>query len=494
MKTNKMVTAVPLLLGIAFDLLFWHKIPGISFAIFTALCLLCGYLLLRSQKLRPARMSLALLVPILFFSVMSFVRREPFTVLLDYALTLACLAILAVTYRSGLWPSFGLLDYLLNFLRLAASMLVSGWKQFAAPDEKPSPGQHANQLWPILRGLLLAIPVLFIFGALLSSADLIFAQKINHLLANFNPQKLGEIIFRIFYSLMAAHLLFGVFSHAASRSQATGLVARGKPVLNPFLGYTEAAIILGGILLLFGAFVVIQFQYFFSGQANINLDGFTYSEYARRGFGELLAVAALSLLVFLGLGAITRRVTVSQQKGFSAMGIGLVALVLVILISSFQRLSLYEAAYGFSRLRAYAHVFIIWLGVLLVAVVVMEVLHRQRALATVALLILLGFVVSLNLLNVDGFIARQNVQRAMQGSPLDGDYLATLSTDAVPALVESFSLSSLSPVLKDDLGTVLSAYRLELNERSSRLAVWQSFNLSDWNAAREIEKVLDSIK
>ena len=494
MKTNQYVIALPLLLGIAFDWLFWNKIPGISFAIFTALCLLCGYLLLRSQNIRPARMSLLLLVPILFFSVMSFVRREPFTVLLDYALTLACLAILAVTYRSGLWPSFGIVDYLLNFLRLAASMFTAGWQQLAVPSEKTTPGQRASKFWPVLRGLLLAIPILLIFGALLSSADLIFAQKINDLLANFNPQKLGEIIFRVFYVLLAAYLLFGVFNHAASRSQAADLVARGKPLLKPFLGYTEAAIILGGILLLFGAFVVIQFQYFFSGQANINLDGFTYSEYARRGFGELLAVAALSLLVFLGLGTITRRTTNSQQKGFSAMGIGLVALVLVILVSAFQRLSLYEAAYGFSRLRAYAHVFIIWLGVLLVAVVVMEVFRRQRALATVALLILLGFVASLNLLNVDGFIAHQNVQRAMQGSPLDGDYLATLSTDTVPALLESFALPSLSPVLKDDLGAVLAAYRQNLEDRSSRLAAWQSFNLSDWNAARQIQKVQGSIQ
>jgi len=493
MKINKSDIALPLLLGIAFDWLFWDKVPGISFAIFTALCLLTGYLLLRSHNIRPARLSLALLLPILFFSVMSFVRHEPVTVLLDYALTLACLAILAVTYRSGLWPSFGLPDYLLNFLRLAASMLTSGWQQLALPAEKPAPGQRPSQVWSILRGLVLAIPILLVFGALLSSADLIFAQKINDLLANFNPQKLGELVLRVSIILLAAYLLLGVFSHAANRSQSASLLAKGKPLVKPFLGYTEAAIILGGILLLFGAFVVIQFQYFFSGQANISLEGFTYAEYARRGFGELVAVAALSLLVLLGLDAITRRATPTQHRGFSAMGIALVALVLVILFSSFQRLSLYEAAYGFSRLRTYAHVFIVWLGILLVAVAVTQALRCQRTLATVILLILLGFVATLNLLNVDGFIARQNVQRAVQGSTLDGDYLATLSTDAVPTLLQSFASPSLSPALKADLGSVLSTYRQQLDQRATHLAAWQSFNLSDWNAARQMQKVQGSI-
>lgn len=488
MKTNKAAIAIPLLLGIAFDWLFWQKIPGISFAVFTALCLLSGYLLLGSQNVLPARGTWLLLLPILFFSVMSFVRREPFTLLLDYALTLVCLAIVAITYRSGQWPSFGWLDYLFNFLRLAESMLTAGWKQLASAGEKQTPGQRANRFWPVLRGILLAIPILLIFSALLSSADLIFARRINDLLANFDPQKLGEIVFRVCYMLLAAYLLFGVFSHAASRSQSTDLVAKDRPVVKPFLGYTEAAIILGGILLLFGAFVVIQFQYFFSGQTNIGLEGFTYAEYARRGFGELLAVAFLSLLLFLGLGAVTHRGKVSQQKSFSAMGITLVALVIIILVSSFQRLYLYEAAYGFSRLRAYSHVFIIWLGILLLSVVVMEVVHRQRALALVVLLILLGFTASLNLLNVDAFLSRHNIQRTMQGSPLDGDYLSTLSNDAVPTLVEAYSSYTLDPQLRDEIGSILSAYQQRLEDRSSRLAAWQSFNVSDWNAAIQLQK------
>ena len=351
-----------------------------------------------------------------------------------------------------------------------------------------------NKAWPILSGLLLALPILFVFGALFSSADLIFAQKMNDLFTNLNLQKLGEFIFRGCNILLIAYFLVGIFSHAASRSQNEKLIGKDKPILAPFLGYTEASIILGSILLLFGAFVIIQFQYFFSGQANISLAGFTYSDYARRGFGELVAVAALSLIILQSLSAITKRETNRQKMSFSGLGIGLVALVIIILVSSFQRLYLYEAAYGFSRLRAYSHVFIIWLGILLVAVVVMEVINRQRAFANVALLVLMGFTVSLNLLNVDSFIAHQNINRAIRGKELDVSYLSTLTSDAVPILVKGYSSSNLPSDIQDGIGAALVCLKVFKEAGSSQTQFWQSFNYSNWNAAREINKVQESLQ
>ena len=48
----------------------------------------------------------------------------------------------------------------------------------------------------------------------------------------------------------------------------------------------EVTILLISIDLLFLVFVWIQFAYLFGGQANITIEGFTYAEYARRGFLE----------------------------------------------------------------------------------------------------------------------------------------------------------------------------------------------------------------
>ena len=493
---RKQLLLTSLFLGITFDLLFWKKAPGISFAIFIILCLAAGYLLLRSQNLHPAWRSLSLLVPIVFFSVMTFIRREPFTLFLNYALTLFSTVVLVMTYQSGLWTLYSLSDYAANMCHLIGSMLTLPWIQIINTDsqQKTTIGKrHKNNVWPIVRGTLLAIPVLLVFAALFSSADLIFEQRLNDLLTNLNIEKLIEYIFRGAYILIIAYSLVGIIKHAESKSQNEKLIGIGKPIVAPFLGFTEASIILGSVLLLFSGFVIIQFQYLFFGQTNITLTGFTYSEYARRGFGELVAVAVFSLILLQSLSAITKRDT-NKKKIFSGLVIGLVILVIIILISSFQRLFLYESAYGFSRLRTYSHVFMIWLGILLVAVVTIEVLKRQRAFANIALLALMGFTASLNLLNVDTFIAIQNINRAIRGRELDISYLSTLSSDVVPTLVKEYSSSNLTSKTRDGIGAALACFRIYEEADASQAPFWQSFHFSDWNAVRQLNKVQENLK
>jgi hypothetical protein len=194
----------------------------------------------------------------------------------------------------------------------------------------------------------------------------------------------------------------------------------------------------------------------------------------------------ISLLIYLGLSAITRRSPGQQRGTFSGLGIGLLALVATILVSAFQRLLLYEAAYGFSRLRTYTHVFMVWVGVLLAATVVLELLRRQRAFALALAVVCVGFGLTVCLLNVDGFITRQNVARAMQvqalgqaaggaEQELDTGYLVSLSDDVTPALIELYNLQSLPVRLHNEVGSVL-ACRSAIADRDKRSIPWPSYN------------------
>jgi hypothetical protein len=244
-------------------------------------------------------------------------------------------------------------------------------------------------------------------------------------------------------------------------------------------------------VLLFALFAIVQFQYFFGGQTNIGVQGYTYAEYARRGFGELVAVAFFSLLLFLSMSAVVKRQDQKQRRVFSGLGLGMVALVGVMLVSAFQRLVLYEAAYGFSRLRAYTHVFLIWLGVLLAVVLVLDILRRERTFALAALFAALGFGVTLTLLNVDGFIVRQNVARSAAGPELDVAYLASLSPDSVPALVTAYRDQTLPGNVRDAVGAALVCR--EHVSSTSREKDWRSFTLSGWQANQSLELVQTSL-
>ena len=84
MKTNpNRFWAIVILLGWLFDFLFWKKPLGVNFALFVALSLATGILLLRMDGLRLAPRSGLLLVPIAFLAAMTFIRLEPITMFLS---------------------------------------------------------------------------------------------------------------------------------------------------------------------------------------------------------------------------------------------------------------------------------------------------------------------------------------------------------------------------------------------------------------------------
>ena len=497
-KTSNLLWITVIVLGWLFDFLFWKQSFGINFAIFTVLCLIGGFLLLWINNQRPAHGTLWLIPLILFFAAITFIRAEPMTVFLGVLFTFFLMSVLVNTFLCGRWFEYSLADYVSGFLKIIGSMIARPISfNVEVKREQTESGMPVKRLnlWPLLRGIVIAIPIVAIFAVLLASADTIFSNQLNTFLKLFfNLDKLPEYIFRFCYILFIAYILAGVFLHAASQSKDEKLIGKDKPLISQFLGFTETAIVLGSVIILFAAFVVVQFKYFFGGQVNLGIGGLTDSEYARRGFGELAAVAFLSLLMIIGLSTITRRENKAQERAYSGLSVVLVALVMVILVSAYQRLTLNELAHGFFRLRTYSHVFYIWLALLLVAVVVLEILHRERAFAMAAVIAALGFAISLSLLNVDGFTAEQSILRAEQGRYLNVADLAALSTDSVPVLVDEFLSPSLPTSIHEAIGAILLC-RSSRNDHSTQQAKdWRSFTFSRWMADKAMEKVQPYLK
>ena len=515
MKTNpnKLWIAV-LALGWALDFLSWRKPAGVNFAIFWILCVAVALYLLISEGIRPHRTTLILLPLFGFFAAVTFIRAEPMTAFLAYTFTLLTMTLLALSYLGGRWIQYSLVDYASKSLLLLASMIgrpitfsMDAKKVQSEAEAKPS----KYNIWPIIRGLAIALPVVAVFAALLSSADVVFGQHIQDFVELFKLEKLPEYMFRAVYILIFSYAFAGVILHAASESKDEKLTGDDKPLIPAFLGFVESAIVLGSVVALFAAFVVIQFQYFFGGHANINVQGFTYSEYAVKGFGELVTAAFLSLFMLLGLSAITKRETESQRRIYSGLGVALVALLLVMLVSAYQRLGLYEAVYGFSRLRTYTHVVLYWIGLLLVATIVLEILHKERYFTFALLVASFGFAISLPILNVDAFIVKQNIAHEIKSvvtsadsgasredgtDSFDEQYLTQLSDDAVPSLVDAFNDKGVSEDLREQVGASLACVRYG-REQDTREYPWQSFNFARFNADNalaSIDKELDAYK
>jgi len=228
--------------------------------------------------------------------------------------------------------------------------------------------------------------------------------------------------------------------------------------------------VLGAVDLLFASFVASQFRYLFGGQSAIVQAGYTYSEYARRGFGELVAVAFLSLGMIVFLSTWSHRKYPSLFLGLSAALVGLVG---VMLASALTRLLLYEHAYGFTRLRTYTHAGILWLGFLFGLFLLLLWRGRLNFIGLAVVVAGVGWAATLGILGVDGFIVSQNGTRLAAGGELDTTYLAQLSDDAVPDLVRLARAAP--PAVRQELLAGLACRAAILSAEGSRSLPFHHF-------------------
>jgi len=93
-------------------------------------------------------------------------------------------------------------------------------------------------------------------------------------------------------------------------------------------------------------------------------------------FFELIFVAVISLFLLL----VTEKYVFKKEAGhalwFKILSSWLVIQVVLIMISAFTRLSLYEEAYGFTMMRLYSHSFIILLAVIFF--LLLYKIHRNK--------------------------------------------------------------------------------------------------------------------
>jgi len=276
-------------------------------------------------------------------------------------------------------------------------------------------------------GLLAAVPVAAVFGGLLMQADPVF-------------ERLMTRAFAVQLDRLVSHLgmigLWGWATGGLLRAVCAGVGADRGPVRGGRLGLGEVGTVLVVIDALFLAFVAVQFRYLFGGAELVqSLTGMSYSEYARRGFFELVTVAALSLPLLLLADWSLDQGDRSRVRHFRLLA-GLMLLLLdVMLASALIRMRLYTAEYGLTELRFFTTAFMGWL-VLVFGWFAASVLRGRRsrfgpgALASGFLVLL-----ALNLMNPDAIMARTNLARAVAGRSFDTAYAARLSADALPTLL-----------------------------------------------------------
>lgn len=531
-KTGLQILEAAVLLGILGDVLLRQMPWGLNVFLFVgALALAMIALTLRRKKEFWNLQTMPLHFALIFFAAM-FVWRD--SIELRTFDTLAILTILALLTL----PALKLKTHISGVFHYAIGFVWSGISAFFAPfllvfsDVKwktiPQTG-WSKHLISVLRGLLIATPILLIFGALFVAADAVF-QGIVEQTFNIAPDVVVSHIFFIgFFSWIVAGYLRGslvetfaekTFAEVNLNEEVkqqnlsiTDLPDEDAPAEEPkaeekkkwqwqdfdnsvlpgvlTLGVIEITVILGLINLLFLSFVIVQLPYLFGGMTLVqNTPDFKLAEYARRGFGELVAVAALVLPILLVSHWLLRKDKSINEKIYRVLAGIQIGLLFVIMISATQRLLLLTGnlGYGLTTVRFYPMAFMVLLALIFVWFGLTVLRGARQQFAWGALWLTLFTLGTLHVLNPDDFIVRTNVRLMQEGRSFDARYNMNLSDDAVPALIEGL------PAMSFEQQCIIK-YKFYYKEfESKENGDFRSFNFSRWLAANAIKEDQNNVR
>jgi hypothetical protein len=478
------VIGAALVLGGLGDILLRATPWGINFLIWvTALVGLAALLARRGHVGTEGEGKWLVFVAVVFASGIV-VRDSPVVVVLDVLGVLISLSLVVWRGRGGSLRRAGISDY-----------VVGGTLAGIFPSAGPLPVSVADIDWgealrgrwkggalAVSRGVLLAAPLLLLFGALFVAADAVFERLVLEVFGFDLATVFSHLFLVCFFAWITAGLLW---AGLMARVPQNLVLPRPRAVS---LGIVEVGVVLGLLDLLFLTFVVIQIRYLFGGAGHVAATaGLTYAEYARRGFFELTTVTALALPLLLLAHWLLMAENRAQENLFRALAGTMVGLLFVVVASALQRMYLYQSEYGLTELRLYTTIFMVWLSVVLVWFVLTVMRSRRDRFAFGALVAGFAAIFAINVMNPDALIASTNIDRMEEGKRFDPYYLTTLSADAVPVIVEYLPEIGQKSVWQD-----YSLEQVVLYRWSTKKVDWRTWNVGRSRAYRSVERYTEN--
>lgn len=298
--------------------------------------------------------------------------------------------------------------------------------------QRENKGSHNSKAIYILIGLGISLPLLFVIIALLSFADLVFADYLHNFTKNINAGSIAGILIMFLFAFFSAYC--GVrFLCKRSISEECTDHRRFEPLV------AITVLLLVSIIYLF--FSMIQILYLFWGKMELPAD-YTYAQYAREGFFQLLFVCLLNLVIVLFTLGFFRKHTFLNVLLAIISGC-----TYIMLASSAFRMCLYVRNYHLTFLRF----FVFWaLGLiaLLLAGVLVQIFSDAFPLFRYGLVVVCVCYLALSFCHPDYWIARYNLaqmnssgewaqsayDRENTRAMMDYSYLSGLSSDAAPVI------------------------------------------------------------
>ena len=325
----------------------------------------------------------------------------------------------------------------------------------------------------VILGILLTLPCLMFILLMLSSADTVFSNSLGNVFKTIIEMISFDWVVKVLFGCGVALYAFGLFYciftprvEPVQKEQSVSTKPSGDLVI--------MNILLFSVLVIYTVFVFLQFKYLFARSALPY--GLNYADYARRGFFELVFLSGINVgFTLIAVYLLRDKLYNQKSAGGFAAKIGLLYLcgvTVVMLCSSFYRMSIYDSQFGFTQLRVLVYGFLIFEAVGLIATFV-YVLKPKFNILLVYAAIALSYYMAINVANIDAIVAKRNVDRFFEKKETDFSYLLWLSPDAAPQIARLLEYPDLlDPTNKD----MLDGYFKRISQ--DNYDTWQEYNLS----------------
>ncbi len=462
---------IPLSLGIGtlFALCFTEAGgPGLNFFLWSVLWCLCVRTVLKKLELRQPRRDAfwyaagVLLGLSVFWTANSFIQ---FVSALGWCI-IQCLWALNVFADIRDWHFSKAAGAVMRLVFRSMGRIFEPFRHLAAL--KKTGDRTALH---VLTGLLIALPLAWAVTSLLSGADAVFRELVRRVV---NIQTVPEAM-RIALKGLTTAFVTGVMVYAVLCAQTDD----PEPQAQRDTGKAPAAVAVtftAVLAVIYLVFCAIQVGVLFTRSGAMLPKGYSYAQYAREGFFQLLAVSGINVLL----------VIVSQRRFASGRALKTLLCIIsgctyVMEISSAWRMALYVSVYGLTFLRMLVLWFLIVLGVIL-AGALRTVFRPSFRLFRFSLTVCLTAWLIFAFARPDALAARYDLRRFGLTESTLSEIRNDLSADALPELDPYLDREAL--IVCDYMDGYLDQ---GIPQRRSQAGL-RGFNYSLWKASRTAEK------
>ena len=292
-KESRSLGVISLIYAAVFVICLYKNFSGITSPIWTAATAFYMYYVAKTFEGLWNKMNTFMSVVIILLGFSNFVTDNGDIIFMNYMAIIVLISVnmVLIFYDTKKINVTGHIALILEAVFGALGELEAPFTQVTAFAKERK--QKNDKLVYVVIGVVITIPILVVITSILASADEVFNKIFQDIANLLSIDMILENIFGIMFMALVGYV--GPYIYTRNVKKKNIKIKEGKTGDNePII----AIIVTTAISVVYVLFSAIQIFYLFMGNGTLP-DGYTYADYAREGFFQLLFVCAFNLLMVL---------------------------------------------------------------------------------------------------------------------------------------------------------------------------------------------------